>query len=133
MMRSSPSTIRAACADEREYTNGAVMCCINLSRGRIEVEEPCPRPRAAPHRQRWTRRVLHRRHRRPHRRRDEEGRWHHHARGPGTLPAEVARSGGLHGPFIITTAWDAMSNVLDYGMNAGSAMSAPRMHHQHLP
>ena len=26
-----------------------------------------------------------------------------------------------------------MSNVLDYGMNAGSAMSAPRMHHQHLP
>ena len=26
-----------------------------------------------------------------------------------------------------------MSNVLDYGMHAGSAMSAPRMHHQHLP
>jgi gamma-glutamyltranspeptidase / glutathione hydrolase len=42
-------------------------------------------------------------------------------------------TGASGGPFIITTAWEVMSNVLDYGMNAGSAMSAPRMHHQHLP
>jgi gamma-glutamyltranspeptidase/glutathione hydrolase len=46
-------------------------------------------------------------------------------------PALVTGASG--GPFIITTAWGVMSNVLDYGMNAGSAMSAPRMHHQHLP
>src|SRR6266581_3256508 len=46
-------------------------------------------------------------------------------------PALVTGASG--GPFIITTAWEVMSNVLDYGMNAGSAMSAPRMHHQHLP
>jgi len=26
-----------------------------------------------------------------------------------------------------------MSKVLDYGMTAGTAMSAPRTHHQHLP
>ena len=46
-------------------------------------------------------------------------------------PALVTGASG--GPFIITTAWEVMSNVLDYGMNAGGAMSAPRMHHQHLP
>ena len=46
-------------------------------------------------------------------------------------PALVTGASG--GPFIITTAWAVLSNVLDYGMNAGSAMSAPRMHHQHLP
>jgi gamma-glutamyltranspeptidase/glutathione hydrolase len=42
-------------------------------------------------------------------------------------------TGASGGPFIITTVWEVMSNVLDYGMTAGSAMSAPRMHHQHLP
>jgi gamma-glutamyltranspeptidase / glutathione hydrolase len=42
-------------------------------------------------------------------------------------------TGGSGGPLIITTAWAVLSNVLDYGMNVGSAMSAPRMHHQHLP
>ena len=51
--------------------------------------------------------------------------------GDGGTPALVTGASG--GPFIITTAWEVMSNVLDYGMNAGSAMSAPRMHHQHLP
>jgi gamma-glutamyltranspeptidase/glutathione hydrolase len=46
-------------------------------------------------------------------------------------PAIVTGASG--GPFIITTAWEIISNILDYGMTAGSAMSAPRMHHQHLP
>ena len=42
-------------------------------------------------------------------------------------------TGASGGPFIITTAWEIISNIVDYGMSAGSAMSAPRMHHQHLP
>jgi gamma-glutamyltranspeptidase/glutathione hydrolase len=46
-------------------------------------------------------------------------------------PAIVTGASG--GPFIITTAWEVISNILDYGMTVGSAMSAPRMHHQHLP
>ena len=46
-------------------------------------------------------------------------------------PALVTGASG--GPFIITTAWEVMSNVLDYHMSAGAAMSAPRLHHQHLP
>lgn len=46
-------------------------------------------------------------------------------------PAIVTGASG--GPFIITTSWEILSNILDYGMTAGSAMSAPRMHHQHLP
>jgi gamma-glutamyltranspeptidase/glutathione hydrolase len=46
-------------------------------------------------------------------------------------PALVTGASG--GPFIITTAWEVMSNVLDYHMPAGAAMSAPRLHNQHLP
>jgi gamma-glutamyltranspeptidase/glutathione hydrolase len=46
-------------------------------------------------------------------------------------PAIVTGASG--GPFIITTAWEIVSNIVDYGMAAGSAMSAPRFHHQHLP
>jgi gamma-glutamyltranspeptidase / glutathione hydrolase len=46
-------------------------------------------------------------------------------------PAIVTGASG--GPFIITTTWEVMSNILDYGMTAAAAMSAPRMHHQHLP
>ncbi|HEY7284475.1 MAG TPA: gamma-glutamyltransferase [Vicinamibacterales bacterium] len=42
-------------------------------------------------------------------------------------------TGASGGPFIITTAWEIISNIVDYGMSAGSAMSAPRLHHQHLP
>ena len=42
-------------------------------------------------------------------------------------------TGASGGPFIITTSWEIVSNIVDYGMPAGSAMSAPRMHHQHLP
>lgn len=46
-------------------------------------------------------------------------------------PAIVTGASG--GPFIITTSWEVISNILDYGMTVGAAMSAPRMHHQHLP
>jgi gamma-glutamyltranspeptidase/glutathione hydrolase len=42
-------------------------------------------------------------------------------------------TGASGGPFIITTAWEIISNIVDYGMSAGAAMSAPRLHHQHLP
>jgi gamma-glutamyltranspeptidase/glutathione hydrolase len=42
-------------------------------------------------------------------------------------------TGASGGPFIITTAWELISNILDYAMTAGRAMSAPRFHHQHLP
>src|SRR4029077_11795020 len=45
----------------------------------------------------------------------------------------VLVTGASGGPFIITTAWEVISNVLDYGMNVSGAMSAPRLHHQHLP
>ena len=42
-------------------------------------------------------------------------------------------TGASGGPFIITTSWEIISNILDYRMTVGGAMSAPRMHHQHLP
>ncbi|MGD2068729.1 MAG: gamma-glutamyltransferase [Gemmatimonadota bacterium] len=37
------------------------------------------------------------------------------------------------GSTIITTTWQTISNVVDYGMNASQAVLAPRVHHQHLP
>ena len=37
------------------------------------------------------------------------------------------------GPTIITTTFQTISNVVDYGMNASQAVRAPRIHHQHLP
>ncbi len=37
------------------------------------------------------------------------------------------------GATIITTVFQTLSNVLDYGMNAVQAVNAPRIHHQHLP
>jgi len=37
------------------------------------------------------------------------------------------------GATIITTVFQTISNVLDYGMNAAQAVNAPRVHHQHLP
>jgi gamma-glutamyltranspeptidase/glutathione hydrolase len=37
------------------------------------------------------------------------------------------------GGTIITTVFQAISNVLDYGMNVVQAVNAPRVHHQHLP
>ena len=37
------------------------------------------------------------------------------------------------GSTIITTVFQTISNVLDYGMNVVEAVNAPRVHHQHLP
>jgi gamma-glutamyltranspeptidase/glutathione hydrolase len=37
------------------------------------------------------------------------------------------------GSTIITTVFQTISNVLDYGMDAVDAANAPRVHHQHLP
>jgi gamma-glutamyltranspeptidase/glutathione hydrolase len=42
-------------------------------------------------------------------------------------------TGASGGPFIITTAFQAISNYLDYGLGVSALMRAPRMHHQHLP
>ena len=42
-------------------------------------------------------------------------------------------TGASGGPFIITTVFQAISNYLDYGLDASALMQAPRMHHQHLP
>jgi len=37
------------------------------------------------------------------------------------------------GSTIITTVFQTISNVLDYGMDVVAAVEAPRVHHQHLP
>jgi len=37
------------------------------------------------------------------------------------------------GSTIITTVFQTISNVIDYGMNVVQAINAPRVHHQHLP
>jgi len=37
------------------------------------------------------------------------------------------------GSTIITTVFQTISNVVDFGMNAADAVHAPRIHHQHLP
>ncbi|MSR36821.1 MAG: gamma-glutamyltransferase [Gemmatimonadetes bacterium] len=37
------------------------------------------------------------------------------------------------GPTIITSVLQTLSNVIDHGMALGSAVVAPRVHHQHLP
>ena len=42
-------------------------------------------------------------------------------------------SGTPGGPTIISTVFQTISNVVDYGMNAAQAVNAPRLHHQHLP
>ena len=42
-------------------------------------------------------------------------------------------TGAQGGPTIITTTFQIMSNVLDYDMDIGTAVRAPRVHHQHLP
>jgi gamma-glutamyltranspeptidase / glutathione hydrolase len=41
--------------------------------------------------------------------------------------------GAQGGPRIITSVWQTLSNVIDFGMTADAAVSAPRLHHQHLP
>ncbi|NNM33713.1 MAG: gamma-glutamyltransferase [Gemmatimonadetes bacterium] len=37
------------------------------------------------------------------------------------------------GSTIITTVFQTISNIIDYGMNVVEAVHAPRVHHQHLP
>jgi gamma-glutamyltranspeptidase/glutathione hydrolase len=48
----------------------------------------------------------------------------------GTLRMVTGTPGG---GTIITTVFQTISNVLDYGMNVVDAVNAPRVHHQHLP
>jgi gamma-glutamyltranspeptidase/glutathione hydrolase len=43
----------------------------------------------------------------------------------------LAGAGG--GPRIITSVWQTISNVIDFGQKAGAAVAEPRVHHQHLP
>ncbi len=45
----------------------------------------------------------------------------------------VLVTGAAGGPTIITAAFQIVSNVIDYGFDAAKAVSAPRIHHQHLP
>jgi gamma-glutamyltranspeptidase/glutathione hydrolase len=42
-------------------------------------------------------------------------------------------AGARGGPRIISSTFQVMSNVIDFGMTASAAVSAPRIHHQHLP
>jgi gamma-glutamyltranspeptidase/glutathione hydrolase len=42
-------------------------------------------------------------------------------------------TGASGGPYIITSVFELMSNLLDYNLPVGESMSAPRFHHQHLP
>jgi gamma-glutamyltranspeptidase/glutathione hydrolase len=48
----------------------------------------------------------------------------------GRLRMVVGTPGGAT---IITTVFQVLSNVLDYGMGLVAAVNAPRVHHQHLP
>ena len=51
--------------------------------------------------------------------------------GPDGQPVLVTGASG--GPRIISAVWQIVSNVVDYGMDVNAAVSAPRVHHQHLP
>lgn len=42
-------------------------------------------------------------------------------------------TGARGGPRIITAVFQVISNVIDHGMDVGTAVNAPRIHHQHLP
>jgi gamma-glutamyltranspeptidase/glutathione hydrolase len=42
-------------------------------------------------------------------------------------------TGASGGPTIISSAFQVMSNVIDFGMDIGPAVSTPRVHMQHLP
>ncbi len=42
-------------------------------------------------------------------------------------------TGASGGPYIITTVFQLISHRLDYGLDVAASMSAPRIHHQHLP
>jgi gamma-glutamyltranspeptidase/glutathione hydrolase len=41
--------------------------------------------------------------------------------------------GAQGGPRIITSVWQVLSNVIDFGLPVSAAVAAPRIHHQHLP
>jgi gamma-glutamyltranspeptidase / glutathione hydrolase len=41
--------------------------------------------------------------------------------------------GAQGGPLIISQVWQAISNVIDFGMEPAAAIGAPRFHHQNLP
>src|SRR5262249_43239628 len=45
----------------------------------------------------------------------------------------VAVVGGRGGSRIISATFQVLSNVVDFGMDAATAVSAPRIHHQHTP
>jgi gamma-glutamyltranspeptidase/glutathione hydrolase len=45
----------------------------------------------------------------------------------------VLVAGGAGGPTIITSVFEELSNVVDFGLDVGSAVAAPRFHMQHLP
>ncbi len=45
----------------------------------------------------------------------------------------VLAVGGSGGPFIISNTLQVISNVLDFGMDVGEAVSVPRIHHQWVP
>ena len=47
--------------------------------------------------------------------------------------APLLVTGASGGPRIISAVWQIVSNVVDHGMDANAAVSAPRVHHQHLP
>ncbi|CAN5808027.1 gamma-glutamyltransferase [soil metagenome] len=42
-------------------------------------------------------------------------------------------TGARGGPRIITAVFQVISNIVDYSMDVGPAVHAPRIHHQHLP
>jgi gamma-glutamyltranspeptidase/glutathione hydrolase len=45
----------------------------------------------------------------------------------------VLVTGARGGPHIITAVFHVLVNALDFNMGAEEAVSAPRIHHQHLP
>ncbi len=45
----------------------------------------------------------------------------------------VLVTGASGGPYIITTVFQLLSAAIDHDIGVGAAMSAPRIHHQHLP
>jgi gamma-glutamyltranspeptidase / glutathione hydrolase len=47
--------------------------------------------------------------------------------------APMLVTGASGGGIIITAVFQVISNVVDYDMAIGAAVSAPRIHHQHLP
>jgi gamma-glutamyltranspeptidase/glutathione hydrolase len=42
-------------------------------------------------------------------------------------------TGARGGPYIITSVFHILSNVIDFSMDLPAAVAAPRVHHQHFP